>query len=163
MKTSFKILWLSAVMLCGLCSVSLHAQQLLTKKALSLDVAKKIAAAAEAEAAKNKWTMVITVVDDGGNLIYLEKMDGTQIGSIDVAIQKAKTAIRFKRPTKAFEDAVLKDGRSVIMTLPGVVPIEGGLPLVVDGVPIGAIGVSGMSSAQDGVAAKAGAESLAQP
>jgi glc operon protein GlcG len=162
MKIPAKLLWLSAVLLSGLCSVSLEAQQLLAKKALSLDVAKKIAAAAEAEAAKNKWTMVIAVVDDGGNLIYLEKMDGTQIGSIDVAIQKAKTAIRFKRPTKAFEDAVLKDGRSVIMTLPGVVAVEGGVPLVVDGVPIGAIGLSGMSSAQDGVAAKAGAEALAQ-
>ena len=162
MKIPAKLLWLPAVLLGGLCSVSLQAQQLLTKKALSLDVAKKIAAVAEAEAAKNKWTIVIAVVDDGGNLIYLEKMDGTQIGSIDVAIQKAKTAIRFKRPTKAFEDAVLKDGRSVILTLPEVVAVEGGLPLVVDGVPIGAIGVSGMSSAQDGVAAKAGADALAQ-
>ena len=162
MKIPAKLLWFSAVLLSGLCSVSLQAQQLLTKKALSLDVAKKIAAVAEAEAAKNKWTIVIAVVDDGGNLIYLEKMDGTQIGSIDVAIQKAKTAIRFKRPTKAFEDAVLKDGRSVIFTLPEVVAVEGGLPLVVDGVPIGAIGVSGMSSAQDGVAAKAGADALAQ-
>lgn len=162
MKPPAKLLWLSAVLLSGLCSVSLQAQQLLTKKALSLDVAKKIAAVAEAEAAKNKWTMVITIVDDSGNLIYLEKMDGTQIGSIDVAIQKAKTAIRFKRPTRAFEDAVLKDGRSVIMTLPEVVAVEGGLPLVVDGVPIGAIGVSGMSSAQDGVAAKAGVDALAQ-
>ena len=161
MKNSLKFAYLLAALLGGFCLPSLHAQ-LLTKKALSLEVAKKLAAIAEAEAVKNKWTMVIAIVDDGGNLIYLEKMDGTQIGSIDVAMRKAKTAIRFKRPTKAFEDAVIKDGRSVVMTLPEVLPIEGGLPLIVDGVPIGAIGVSGAQSAQDGVVAKAAADALSQ-
>jgi uncharacterized protein GlcG (DUF336 family) len=125
-----------------------------TKKALTLEAAKKIAASAEAEALKNKWTMVIAIVDDGGNLVYLEKIDNTQIGSIEVAIQKAKTSISFKRPTKAFEEKVL-GGRNVILSLPGAVPIEGGLPIIVDGQYIGAIGVSGGTSEQDGIVAKA--------
>jgi glc operon protein GlcG len=133
--------------------------QLAIKKALTLDVAKKLAAVAETEALKNKWTMVIAIVDDGGNLMYLEKIDNTQIGSIEVAIQKAKTAISFKRPTKAFEEKVL-GGRTVILGLSNVMPIEGGLPLIVDGQYIGAIGVSGGSSDQDGVVAKAAVDAL---
>ena len=161
MKNILKSLCLLAAVLGGFCASSLHAQ-LPTKKTLSLEAAKKLAAIAEAEAAKNKWTMVITIVDDGGNLVYLAKMDGTQIGSIDVAIKKARTAIRFKRSTKVFEDGMLKDGRTVVATLPDVIAIEGGLPLVVDGVPIGAIGVSGGTSAQDGVAAKAAADAIGQ-
>lgn len=148
--------------LCGGLFISPARAQLAAKKALTLEAARKLAAVAEAEAAKNQWTMAIAVVDDGGNLVYFAKMDGTQIGSIDVAVAKAKTSIRFKRPTKAFEDAVLKDGRSVIMTLPDVVTVEGGLPLVVDGVPIGAIGISGGTSAQDGVVAKVAADLLAK-
>ncbi len=131
---------------------------LATKKALTLEAAKKMAAAAEAEARKNNWTMVIAVVDDGAQLLLLERMDGTQIGSIEVAQGKAKTALRFKRPSKAFEDAVA-GGRTVILGL-DVIPIEGGLPLVVDGQIIGAIGVSGGTSQQDGVVAKAGADAL---
>ena len=161
MKNTLPFLRLLAAALCGCWALSLHAQ-LPTKKTLSLEAAKKLAALAEAEAAKNKWTMVVTIVDDGGNLIYLAKMDGTQIGSIDVAIKKARTAIRFKRPTKVFEDGMLKDGRTVVATLPDVIAIEGGLPLVVDGVPIGAIGVSGGTSVQDGVAAKAAADAIGQ-
>jgi uncharacterized protein GlcG (DUF336 family) len=160
MKKLLRLALLAAALCCGLSTVPARAQ-LATKKGLTLEAAKKLAAAAEAEAAKNKWTMAIAIVDDGGNLIYLAKMDGTQIGSIDVAQKKARTAIRFKRPTKVFEEAVLKDGRSVIMTLPDAIAIEGGVPLVVDGVPIGAIGVSGGTSAQDGVAAKAATDLLA--
>jgi uncharacterized protein GlcG (DUF336 family) len=125
------------------------AQQLATKRALTLEVAKKLAAAAEAEAAKNKWTMYITIVDDGGNPIFIEKMDETQIGSFDVSIAKAQSAVNFKRPTKAFEDAVA-GGRTAVLKLPGSIPIEGGVPLMADGKVIGAIGVSGGSSAQDG-------------
>ena len=106
--------------------------------------------------------MVIVVLDDGGNLIYLERMDGTQLGSIEVAQEKAKTALKFKRPTKAFED-VVAGGRTAILSLPGVVAIEGGLPLAVDGVIVGAIGVSGMKSSEDGVVAQAGATALTQP
>lgn len=134
---------------------SLAHAQLATKKALTLEVAKKIADAAHAEAVTNKWTMVIAIVDDGGNLMYLQKADGTQIGSIEVAQEKAKSAVKFKRPTKAFED-VLAGGRTAIVKLPGAMPVEGGVPLVVDGVVLGAIGVSGATSAQDGQCAAAG-------
>jgi uncharacterized protein GlcG (DUF336 family) len=133
--------------------------QLATKKAMTLAAAKQIAAAAEAEAAKNKWTMVIAVLDDGGNLVYLERMDGTQIGSVDVAIQKAQSAVKFKRATKVFEEA-LKGGRQAILKLPGAIPVEGGVPIVVDGQIIGAIGVSGAQSTEDGQCAAAGIAAL---
>lgn len=123
--------------------------QLATRKSLTLDVAKKLAEAARAEAAANKWTMVIAVVDEGANLMYLERADGTQIGSIDVAQEKAKSAVKFKRPTKAFEDALV-GGRQAILKLPGALPVEGGVPLMIDGVVLGAIGASGGTSAQDG-------------
>lgn len=131
--------------------------QLATKKTLTLDTAKQIAAAAEAEALKNKWNVVISVLDDGGNLLYLQRMDETQIGSIDVAVAKAQSALKFKRPTKAFEDAV-GGGRMGVLALPGGLPIEGGLPIIVDTKVIGAIGVSGVTSVQDGQIAKAGAD-----
>jgi uncharacterized protein GlcG (DUF336 family) len=135
--------------------------QLADKKALTLQAAKQIAAAAEKEAAANKLTMVIAILDDGGNLMYLERMDDTQIGSVEVAQQKARSAVAFKRPTKAFEDAVA-GGRTAILKLPGAMPVEGGLPLLVDGKIIGAIGCSGGTSQQDGVVAKAGADALAK-
>jgi glc operon protein GlcG len=132
-----------------------HQLRLGTKKVLTLEAAKAIAAAAVDEAMKNKWTMVICVVDDGGHPIYLERLDGTQIASVVVAQEKASTAVRFKRSTKLLEDAVL-GGRIVILKIPGATPIEGGLPIVVDGQVIGAIGVSGGTSAQDGQVAAAG-------
>jgi glc operon protein GlcG len=133
--------------------------QLASKKSLTLEAAKKLASLAEAEALKNKWTMVIAIVDDGGNLMYLERMDNTQIGSIEVAIQKAKTAISFKRPTKVYED-LMAQGKTDILGIPGVIPIEGGLPLVVDGQYIGAIGVSGGTRQQDGLVAKAAVDAF---
>lgn len=128
---------------------------LLTKKVLTLDAAKQIAAAAHEEARKNHWTMAICIVDDGAHLLYLERMDGTQIASVIVAQDKAATAVRFKRPTKALEEAVA-GGRFVVMKLAGATPIEGGLPIVVDGEVIGGIGVSGATSPQDGQVAAAG-------
>jgi glc operon protein GlcG len=133
--------------------------QLRDKKALSLDVAKKLAAAAAAEAIKNKWNVAIAVVDDGSSLVYLERLDETQTGSIEVAIQKAKTAVSFKRPTKVLEDALM-GGRTLILSLPGAMPIEGGVPIVVDEQIIGAIGVSGVTAQQDGQIAKAGTDAL---
>ena len=133
--------------------------QLATKKALTLEAAKKLASVAEAEALKNKWTMVFAIVDDGGNLVYLQRMDNTQIGSIEVAIKKAKSAISFKRPTKAFEDMVAQ-GKTDILGLPGAIAIEGGLPLIVDGQYIGAIGVSGGTRQQDGIVAKAAVDAF---
>ena len=98
--------------------------------------------------------MVIAVVDDGANLLYLERMDGTQIGSIEIAQEKAKTAISFKRPTKSYQERV-QGGANFILKLPNVIPVEGGIPIVVDNQYIGAIGVSGGSSDQDGIVAKA--------
>lgn len=127
--------------------------------ALSLEDAKRVAAAARAEAEKNGWAIVIAVVDDGGHLMYLERMDGTQKASSRIAEAKGRTAILFKRPTKAIEDNVL-EGRTVMMGLPGAVPLEGGVPLVKDGQFIGGIGVSGVQSFQDGVVARAGAAAL---
>lgn len=143
-----------------LASLSLHASaQLADKKVLTLDGAKKVAAAAEAEAKKNNWNVVIAVVDDGGNLLYLQRLDGTQTGSIDVAIQKARTAQAFKRPTKVFEDAIA-GGRNALIALHGALPLEGGLPILVGGQLVGAIGVSGVKSTEDGQIAKAGADLL---
>ena len=127
--------------------------------ALSLEDAKRVAAAARAEAEKNGWAVVIAVVDDGGHLMYLERMDGAQKASSRIAEAKGRTAILFKRPTKAIEDNVL-EGRTVMMGLPGAVPLEGGVPLVKDGQFLGGIGVSGVQSFQDGVVARAGAAAL---
>jgi glc operon protein GlcG len=126
---------------------------------LSLDDAKRVAAAARVEAEKNGWAVVIAVVDDGGHLMYLERLDGCQKASSRIAEKKARTAILFKRPSKAIEDVVM-EGRSVMMGLPGAVPLEGGVPLVKDGTFLGAIGVSGVQSFQDGVIARAGVAAL---
>lgn len=131
-----------------------------TKKSLNLAVARQIAQAAEAEAQKHGWNVVVAIVDDGGHLIYLQRMDDTQYASVEVATLKARTAIGFKRPSKFFEDAVT-NGRNVVLGMP-VIPLEGGLPLAVEGKMIGAIGVSGVTAQQDGVVAKAGAEALAR-
>ena len=142
----------------GLASLQASAQ-LADKKVLTLEGAKKVAAAAEGEAKKNNWNVVIAVVDDGGHLVYLQRIDGTQTGSIDVAIQKARTAQAFKRPTKVFEDAIA-GGCNALLALHGALPLEGGLPIMVGGQMVGAIGVSGVKSTEDGQIAKAGADSL---
>jgi uncharacterized protein GlcG (DUF336 family) len=138
---------------------TVHAAELATKRALTLEVAKELSAAAEAEAVKNNWNVVIAIVDDGGRLMHLVRRDGTQYGSIEVAQDKARTAIAFRRPTKAFED-VVAGGRTAILGLNGATPIEGGLPIVVDGEMIGAIGVSGVQSSQDAQVAQAGINAL---
>jgi len=131
-------------------------------QAIGVETARKIAAAAVAEGKKNGWNVAVAIVDGDGELVFFERIDSTQAGSIVVSQEKARTAARFKRPTKAFEDALV-GGRQAILGLPGVVPIEGGLPLLVDGKIIGAIGVSGATSQQDGVCAQAGADSLGKP
>ena len=123
--------------------------------ALSIDDAKNIASACRACAVQNGWNVVIAIVDDGGHTMYLERLDGTQKASSVVAQEKAKTALLFKRPTQAIE-AVVAKGRNVMMMLPGATPIEGGLPLVRDGQFVGAIGISGVQSHEDGVVAAAG-------
>jgi uncharacterized protein GlcG (DUF336 family) len=137
------------------------------------EAAKKAGVAALAEARKNGWTVAVAVVDTGGVLIYFERIDGTQNGSSHVAIEKARSSAEFKRPTKAFEDALagpagtgnpgVPVGRLAVLGLPGAVPLEGGVPLIVDGKIIGAIGVSGATSQQDGQCARAGAETVAPP
>jgi glc operon protein GlcG len=132
---------------------------MLIRKTLSLADAKKIAAAASVKAQAEGWTVVIAIHDNGGNLIYLERADGTQLGSVVVAQEKSLTALRFKRPTKVLEDTVLA-GRVHMMSLPGITSVEGGLPLVVDGEVVGSIGVSGVQSSQDGQIAAAGAAVL---
>jgi len=129
--------------------------------AINLESARKAAAPALAEARKNNWTMAIAIVDTGGALVYFEKLDNTQAGSAQVAINKARSAVQFKRPTKAFQDALAAGGDGLrILRLEGAVPIEGGIPLVVEGKIVGAIGVSGGTSAQDNQCAKAGADAL---
>lgn len=126
---------------------------------ISLENAKKAAAPAVATAASNKWNMAVAIVDDAGNLIYYEKMDNTQLGSSSVAIDKARSAALFKRPTKAFQDALAAGGEGWrLLRIRGAVPVEGGIPLLMDGKIVGAIGVSGGTSAQDGQCAKAGAD-----
>ena len=140
-------------------AATLGAQELSTKKSLNLAVAKVIVAAAEKEATKNGWAMFIAVVDDGGVLTTLERMDDAQIGSLDVSIGKAQTALKFKRPSKAFED-LINGGRNSLLGLPGLTPVEGGFPLMADGKVIGAIGVSGGSSQQDAQVAQAGVAAL---
>jgi uncharacterized protein GlcG (DUF336 family) len=123
---------------------------------VNLATAKKVAAAAAGEAAKLKINVVIAVVDTGGQIVYLERFDVVQWGSLDVALHKAKCSVQYKRPTKALEDVILK-GNMAYLTLDGITAIEGGVPIIQDGKIIGAIGVSGGSSAQDGEVARAGA------
>lgn len=128
---------------------------------ITIDDAKKAAAPALAEATKNHWTIAVAIVDPAGTLVYYEKMDNTQLGSANVSIDKARSAARFKRPTKAFQDAVASGGEGLrILGLEGAVPLEGGFPLVIEGKIVGAIGVSGATSAQDAQCSKAGADTL---
>jgi uncharacterized protein GlcG (DUF336 family) len=128
---------------------------------ISLENAKKAAAPALADAGKNNWNVAVAIVGPSGDLIYYEKMDNTQLGSANVAIDKARSAALFKRPTKAFQDVVGAGGEGMrILRLQGAVPLEGGIPLVMDGKIVGAIGVSGATSAQDAQCAKAGADTI---
>ncbi len=128
---------------------------------ITLDNARKAAAPALAEARRNNWAMAVAVVDSAGDLVYFEKMDGTQTGSVHVAIAKARSAALFKRPTKAFQDTLAAGGDGLrILKLENAVPVEGGIPLVMDGKIVGAIGLSGGTSQQDGQCAQAGANAL---
>lgn len=129
------------------------------KPILTLEQAKRIAAAAEAEAQRNDWGVVIAVVDDGGHLLYLQRNHDTQFGSVEMAMHKARAAVAFQRPTKASEDAVM-NGRLIHLALPGVIPSEGGIPLTLDGIVIGGLGVSGVRSFEDGQVAAAGVAAL---
>jgi glc operon protein GlcG len=126
---------------------------------VGIEAAKRLMSAAEAEATKNHWSMAIVILDSTGHIVMLEKLDNTQYGSITVAEDKAHSALDFKRPTKVFEDLVAQGGIGLrTLGLHGASPLEGGIPIVRDGKIVGAIGVSGGSSVQDGQVAKAGAD-----
>jgi len=154
MKTLSAALVAAAIVLGG--STLRAADELGVKKVLSLNAAMKIAAAAQAEAARRGATVVIAVVDDGGNLIVLHRLDDTQVASVDVGIGKARTAAIFRRPSKEFEDQI-RSGRVAALALPGATPLQGGVPITVDGKVVGAIGVSGNTPQEDEDIAKAGA------
>ena len=128
---------------------------------ITLETAKKVAAQAAEVAKKNQYRVAIAIVDTGGHLVYFEKLDDTQIASVEVAIAKARSANNYKRETRIFQDGVAA-GRTALLGLAGAVPLEGGIPLVKDGRIIGAIGVSGVTSEQDGQVASAGARSLSE-
>ena len=128
---------------------------------IGVENAKKAAAPALAEARKNNWNMAVAIVDPSGNLVYYEKMDNTQLGSADICIAKARSAARFKRPTKAFQDALATGGAALrILRLEGAVPVEGGVPIVIEGKIVGAIGVSGDTSEHDAQCAQVGVDAL---
>jgi uncharacterized protein GlcG (DUF336 family) len=125
---------------------------------IDIETAKTVAAAAIAEARKNNWKMAVAVVDTGGYLVYFEKMQDTQTGSVELAIEKARTSALFRRPTKLFQDGVAAGGEGLrLLRLTGAIPIDGGFPVIKEGKLIGAIGISGGAGDQDGQAAKAGA------
>jgi glc operon protein GlcG len=128
---------------------------------ITLAQAKRVTAAALEPARENQWTMVIAIVDPGGHLVYLEKLDETQVGSVEIAIAKARSSAIFKRPTKMFQERLACGGEGLlVLRLKDAIPVEGGLPIIVEGKLIGALGVSGGSSEEDEVCAEAGAAAL---
>jgi glc operon protein GlcG len=148
-------------LLVSLLALPLFAQSEQYGTPITADVAKKAAAAAIAEARKNNFTMAVAIVDTNGFLVYFEKMDNTQNGSVNIAQDKARSAALFKRPTKVFEDGLAAGGAGLrLLELDGIVAAEGGLPIIVAGKIVGAIGASGGTGAQDGVVAKAGADAV---
>jgi uncharacterized protein GlcG (DUF336 family) len=159
MKTSLRVTIGFAVLFLTFAARNAHAQMPNPYGPISVDTARKVADAAIAEGKKNGWNVAAAVVDSAGDLVFFERMDNTQAASMVIAQEKARTAARFKRPSKALEDA-LAGGRQAILALPGATPVEGGIPLVVDGKIVGAIGVSGATSAQDAQCAQAGADTL---
>lgn len=143
-------------------SMPLSGQQtpLPTKRVLTLEAAKRIAAAAEAEARRNNWQVSIAVVDDAGHLVAFHRMDGAKLVAIDIAMRKAKTAVFFQGETKGLEEEVTKGGRTALLPIADVMPLEGGVPLMSGGQLVGAVGVSGVTGAQDAQCAQAGAAVL---
>src|ERR1044071_7726710 len=135
--------------------------ELPSKRVLTLEAAKTVVAAAEAEAVKRGSTVVIVVVDDGGHVLLLERLNDSEVASVDVGIGKARTAAIFRRPSKEFEDQI-REGRVAALALPGATPLQGGVPLVAGGQVVGAIGVSGNTPQEDEDIAKAGAAVFAQ-
>lgn len=131
-----------------------------SKPALTYELARALAEVAEREVAAHRFAMFVAVVDDAGTPLFVGRFNDAQAASYEVAVQKAQAAVRFRRPTKGFEDRILKDGRVNLLSLPGIVAVEGGVPLVVDGAVVGALGVSGGSGVEDGQVAAAAAGAL---
>jgi uncharacterized protein GlcG (DUF336 family) len=161
MKPYLRTTIVLAILCLPLASRSAHAQAMPNGygQAISVEIARKIAAAAIAEGKKNGWNVAAAVVDTAGDLVFFERMDAAQVAAVTVSQDKARTAVRFKRSTKIFEDGVA-NGRHAILGIPGVVPIEGGIPLVIEGKIVGAIGVSGATAPQDGQCAQVAADTL---
>ena len=128
--------------------------------AITLDQAKKVMTGAENEAKKNSWSVVIAILDSGGQLVMLQRLDNTQWGSVDIAKEKARSAVALRRPTKALQDAIAQGGANLRLLTTGFSVLEGGIPIVVDGKIIGSIGVSGVTSQQDAQIAQAGIDAL---
>lgn len=129
--------------------------------AITLEQARKVSAAAQQNAQQNGWLMVVAIMDAGGHLVLLERMDNAQFGSVQVAQDKARSAVAFRRPTKAFHDMVAAGGEGLrMLAMSGAIPIDGGLPIIVSGAVVGGIGISGGTSAQDGQVAQAGLAAL---
>ena len=147
---------LALVMSC----MSSAAQQLPMRRTLTLEAARRVAAAAEAEARKNSWNVAIAVVDDGGHLVVFQRMDGAKLVAIDIGIRKARTAVYFQGETLGLEEEVTKGGRTALLPIEGFMPLQGGIPLMSGGTLVGAVGVSGVTGEQDAQCAKAGAAAL---
>ncbi len=162
MIRTFRISCFACLMAMLLVASSLSAQEPLPYgAAVSLESAQRVAAAAAKEAQANKWPVAIAIVDSGGHLVLFHRLDNTQLGSVEVAIEKAKTSVLYRRPTKALEDRIAMGGADVkLLKLPGM-PLEGGIPIVHEGKIIGGIGVSGVQSSQDAAVAQAGLKALA--
>ena len=137
--------------------------QVAQKPALTLDAVKRIAAAADAEATRNNWKVIIVIVDDAGHLLYLQRNEDVQLASLQIAQAKARTAALYRRPTKIFADRLAGENGLSVLGMPDVIPLEGGLPIIVEGRTIGAVGVSGVTSQQDAQIAQAGINALIQP
>ena len=167
MKFAPQLVTLRSAVAAGLLSASLFAAAQTAAPpppyglSINIEQAKRAMVAAEAEARKNNWQVVIAIVDTGGHLVMLQRLEA-QNASVDIATGKARTAVNFRRPTKALEDSLAAGGSALrILAVPGVMPLQGGLPIVVDGKIIGGIGVSGVTAPQDEVVAKAGVDLLA--
>ena len=152
---------MKSLIVAGLLSLALPLAakgQLADRKTLTLAAAKEMAAAAEAEATANGWKLAIVILDEGGHLLYFQRMDGVQLASIQVAQAKARTAVLYRRPTKEFADRMAAGNTPLAM--PEVMPLEGGLPIVVNGEVIGSIAASGATGAQDAQASQKGIDAL---
>jgi glc operon protein GlcG len=159
--TRLLALALGSVVLLAAASASAQAPPPAYGNAITLEQAKKVMAGAEAEAKKNNWPVVIAILDSGGQLVMLQRLDNTQWGSVEVAKDKARSAVAFRRPTKAFQDLIGQGGANLrLLNLTGASMLEGGIPIVVDGKIVGAVGVSGVTSQQDAQIGQAGIDAL---